>query len=101
MTCARWLSGVSIALVAAIPFAARAQSSGDRTMEQYTCRDIMRESDSNRETAIAFLHGYYLAKSGSTKFNLDVMAKQTDAFLDHCLDNPKEKAMDAMMSVKK
>jgi hypothetical protein len=99
MTIKTWLLAVSTAIVVTGPMAAVAQNA-DRTIEQYSCKDVMRESDTNRQTAIAFLHGYYLGKSGSTKFNLDAMAKQTDAFLDRCLDNPKEKAMDAMMKAK-
>jgi hypothetical protein len=93
------LLAFSTALVVASAVAV-AQDSSDRSMEQYSCKDVMRETDANRQTAVAFLHGYYLGKSGSTKFNLDAMAKQTDAFLDRCLDNPKEKAMDAMMKAK-
>lgn len=79
---------------------AAAQDTGARTVEQYTCKDVMRESGSSRETAIAFLHGFLLGKSGSNEFNLEALAKQTDAFIDQCLDNPVEKAMDAMMKVK-
>jgi HdeA/HdeB family len=77
-----------------------AQDQSDRSVEQYACKEIMRESGSNREVAIAFLHGFLVGKSGSSKFNLDALHKQTDAFMDHCLDNPAEKAVNAMMKVK-
>jgi hypothetical protein len=53
-----------------------------------------------REVAIAFMHGYLLAKTGATKFNLTALSKQTDDFVDRCLENTNEKAMDAMMKVK-
>jgi hypothetical protein len=79
---------------------AAAQDTGARTVEQYTCKDVMRDSGSARDTAIAFLHGFLLGKSGSNEFNLETLTKQTDAFIDQCLDNPAEKAMDAMMNVK-
>jgi len=72
----------------------------DRTVEQYTCKDIIREAGSDRDVAIAFLHGYLLGKSGSSKFNIETLEKQTDAFIERCLDNPKEKAEDAMLKVK-
>ena len=78
----------------------QAEEAGDRTVEQYRCKDVMRESGSNREIAIAFLHGFLIGKSGSSKFNVDALRKQTDAFMDHCLDNPNEQAVDAMMNVK-
>jgi hypothetical protein len=49
---------------------------------------------------IAFLHGFLLGKSGSSKFDVEVLTKQTDAFIDRCLSNPDEKASDAMLKVK-
>ena len=78
----------------------RAQDTNDRTIEQYACKDILRESGSNRDVAIAFLHGFLLGKSNGSKFNLDTLKKQTDSFLDRCLDNPHDKAIDTMMKVK-
>lgn len=88
------------ALLAVAPSTAVvAQDGGSRTIEQYSCKDVMRQSDSSRATAIAFLHGYLLGKSGSDKFNLDTMAKQTDAFINDCLDSPKDKAVDVMTKV--
>ncbi len=79
---------------------AAAQDSTMRKVEQYTCKDVMIERGSSRDVAIAFLHGFLLGKSGSDEFDLDVLAKQTDTFIDHCLDNPTQKARDAMMKVK-
>ena len=80
---------------------AQSQDQGDRAIEQYSCKDVMRDSGANRDVAIAFLHGYLLGKSGSSKFNLDKIRAQTDAFIDRCLDNPTEKAEQAMLAVKK
>ena len=71
-----------------------------RTIEQYLCKDVMRESGANRDVAIAFLHGYILGKSGSSKFDLDVLHKQTDDFIEQCLDNPAQKAVDVMAKIK-
>jgi HdeA/HdeB family len=78
-----------------------AQNKSDRSVGQYTCKDIMRESGASREVSIGFIHGYLLGKAGAAKFNVDDLLKQTDAFIDRCLDNPTEKALDAMMKVKK
>ena len=89
-----------IVFLAALP-PALAQETKDRTIEQYECRDVMRDSGSNRDVAIAFLHGFLLGKSGGSKFNLDVLQKQTDAFIERCLLNPREKAVDAMTAVTK
>jgi hypothetical protein len=78
---------------------ALAQGSKDRMIEQYTCKDIMRESGPSRDVAIAFLRGFLLGKAGSTKFNIDVLHKQSDEFIERCLANPDEKAMDAMSKI--
>lgn len=83
-----------------ITAAGYAQDTGDRTIEQFACKDVMRDSGSNRDVAIAFLHGFLLGKSGSSKFNIELLKKQTDLFIDRCLDNPSEKALDVMSKVK-
>ena len=79
---------------------AAAQDAKDRSVEQYFCKDVVRESGVDRDVAVAFLHGFLLGKSGSAKFNLDVLQKQSNAFIERCLDNPGERALDAMSKVK-
>jgi len=94
----------SFAAVLALTAAAApvlAQDKQDRTVDQYKCRDVMRESGNNRDVAIAFLHGYLLGKSGGQNFNLDALHQQTEAFMDHCLSNPDGKAVDSMTAVKR
>jgi hypothetical protein len=98
MTSVRTVFAAAIALVGAGTVGANAQDA-ERSVEQYTCRDIIRESD--RDASIAFLHGYLLGKSGNSNFSIEVLSKQTDAFIDHCLDNPGDKAVDAMSAAKK
>jgi hypothetical protein len=73
----------------------------NRTVDQYKCRDVMREPGANRDIAIAFLHGFLLGKSGGQAFNLDALHKQTESFVEHCLSNPEGKAIDSMTAVKK
>jgi len=80
---------------------APAQVQTERAIEQYSCKDVMRDPGPHREIAIAFLHGFMLGKSGESKFNIAALEKQTDAFIERCLDNPQEKAEDAMAKVKK
>ena len=79
----------------------RMPDSGDRTVEQYACKDVMRESGGNRDVAIAFLHGFILGKSGGSGFNVETLRKETDAFIERCLDNPGLKALEAMTAAKK
>jgi len=99
----RVLNGVaaSIVLFATGATVAAAADDKNRTVEQYTCKDVMRETGSNRDASIAFLHGFFLGKGGSSNFNLDTLTKQTDAFIDNCLDNPGKKAVDVMAEIKK
>jgi len=78
-----------------------AQEDKNRTVDQYKCRDVMREAGPDRNIAIAFLHGFLLGKSGSQSFCLDTLHRQTEAFIDHCLSNPDGRALDSMMAVKK
>ncbi len=91
----------AVALLIALGLGQRfAQADNSRSIEQYTCKDVMRESGANRDVTIAFLHGFLLGKSGSSTFDLDVLHKQTSDFIEHCLDNPGEKALDAMLKIK-
>jgi HdeA/HdeB family len=94
------LAAMAALVVVANPLAVLAQDKSVRAVEQYACKEVMRENGSNRDTAIAFLHGFLLGKSGGSEFNLEKLTTQTDAFIDRCLNNPNEKAMDAMAKVK-
>ena len=73
----------------------------DRTVEQYSCKDVMRESGPDRDVAIAFLHGFLLGKSGAAKFNVDDLHRQSDQFVEACLEKPGDRAIDVMSTVKK
>src|SRR5215469_1810963 len=99
-------AGSIIIAIALIVFAglsvkrAAAQAANTRTIDQYTCKDVMREHGDNRDVTIAFLHGFLLGKSGSPTFDIDAMHKQTSDFIEYCLDNPTAKAVDAMSKIK-
>lgn len=71
-----------------------------RTIEQFACKDVMREHGSNRDVAIAFLHGFLLGKSGAARFDLQTLHKQSDAFIERCLENPGEPAVEAMLKAR-
>jgi hypothetical protein len=80
---------------------AQGQDRGERTIAQYSCKDVMRENGVNRDVAVAFLHGYLTGKAGTDRFNVEMLRRQTDAFIDRCLDEPGMNAVDAMSEVKK
>src|SRR5262245_60165276 len=86
-----WTSrNVAVAFIALFSALApvSAQETQNRTIEQYLCKDVMRESGSDRDVAIAFLHGFLLGRSGTTKFSLEELHKQTAAFIEPCLSSP-------------
>ncbi|MGD9837920.1 MAG: HdeA/HdeB family chaperone [Afipia sp.] len=85
------------ALAFLAPSTGFAQSASDRSVDQFTCKQIMREPPAVREASVAFMHGYLLGKSNSVKFNVEKLLKHTDSFIDSCLDNPGAKAIDIMM----
>jgi hypothetical protein len=93
------LSGAVFVLLAGLSVAV-AQQSKTRAIEQYTCKDVMRESGTDRDVAIAFLHGFILGKSGNSRFDLDLLHKHSSEFIERCLDNPGERALDVMAKVK-
>lgn len=92
------LALVLVAVCAAAP--AIAQASSQRQIDKFTCKDVMKEPNTSREVAIAFLHGYLLGKSGMSTFDVDQLKAQTDSFIDQCLDHPGEKAVDTMTRLK-
>ena len=61
----------------------------------------MRESGENRDVAIAFLHGFLLGKSGKTNFNVDTLRKESDQFIEVCLEKPSDRAISVMTTVKR
>ena len=79
---------------------AQAQSTQERSVEQYLCKDVMRESGADRDVVIAFLHGFLLGKSGLSSFNVDTLRKQSNQFIETCLERPGDNALKAMITVK-
>lgn len=99
MTASRKLCLGAAMLLAALGNAS-AQQGNSRAVEQYLCKDVMREHGNNRDVAIAFLQGFMLGKTGSSTFDLDVLHKQTTNFIEYCLDHPTETAADAMAKIR-
>ena len=64
-----------------------------KDLNDYLCKDVMRLSGSERENALALVHGYRLGKKNTTQFEVATLAALTDKFIDHCLDNPNDKAL--------
>ena len=66
------------------------------TVETYSCRDLLRETAAERDVAIAFMHGYILGRGNAAKFDVETLRKQSAAFIERCLDDPKQPALETM-----
>ena len=66
------------------------------TVETYSCRDLLRETAAERDVAIAFMHGYILGRSSAPKFDVETLRKQSAAFIERCLDDPRQPALETM-----
>lgn len=85
--------------ISAICFGGTPAVAGDlsekRDLKDNQCRDVMILSGEDREIAIAFAHGYMLGKKNTTEYVPEILGDATDKFMDYCLDNPKDNALEA------
>lgn len=72
------------------------EPSNKKDLSEFLCKDVMRLSGSERENALALVHGYRLGKMGTTQYQIEALADLTDRFIDHCLDNPNDKALESL-----
>ena len=77
------------------------QSDKTDDLENFLCRDVMRMSGEDRVIATSVLHGYTLGKKGTTKYVVADLSKITDSFVEHCLNNPNDKALQAFTKLAK
>jgi HdeA/HdeB family len=70
-------------------------------LDRYLCKDVMRMTGDDRLIAISVLHGYTLGKKGATKYVPAELSKISDSFVEHCLSNPNEKALQAFTKLAK
>jgi hypothetical protein len=75
------------------------EPSNQKDLSAFLCKDVMRLSGGEREYALAFVHGYRLGKKGTTQYEIEALAAITDKFIDHCLDNPGDKALAAFEKI--
>jgi len=46
-------------------------------------------------------HGFRLGKMNTTKYEIEDLADLTDRFIDYCLDNPDDKALETFLKLGK
>ena len=78
-----------------------AKSDAADDLERYLCKDLMRMSGDDRVIALSALHGYTLGRKGTTKYVPSELSKTSDAFVEHCLSNPNDKALQAFTKLAK
>lgn len=64
-------------------------------MTHYLCKDVMRMTGEERSVTLGVLHGYMLGKKGVTSFAPATASKLSTDYIEHCLDNPADKALAA------
>jgi hypothetical protein len=69
--------------------------SDEEDLSVFVCKDVMRLSGSERENALALVHGYRLGKMDTTTYDIETLSDLTDRFIDFCLDNPDANALAA------
>jgi hypothetical protein len=100
MNAAQGAAVAAFASMLAIPgsnFSAAAQSNTEVAIDRYSCRELLRESGTDRDVAVAFIHGYILGKSGATKLDVQKLRKETNVFIERCLDSPQAGALDTAL----
>lgn len=93
-----YMAAIILAFVACgvlAPVSALAQQD-ERDLDNIECREIMILSGLDRDTAIAFMHGYLVGQSDDTTFQLSRLTEATEIFLNDCLDKPDANAVSVM-----
>lgn len=79
--------------VTVVPSAAQDESAD---LADLTCKQVMIMSGLDRDTTIAFIHGYLTHKRGDSTVDLEALETANEIFLNECLDNPAQKAIATM-----
>lgn len=86
---------IPVAILAAL-LAVPASAQEDDSLDALSCKQVMLMSGLDRDTTIAFIHGYLSHKRGDKAIDLEVIEAANEIFLDQCLDNPTGKAIATM-----
>lgn len=99
----RKLAPVALVTLPLLGLAANAGAEAEQAvnLNSYLCKDVMRLPGEDRTAAIAAFHGYMLGKKGVVTFVVDDLNKVSNAFIEYCLDNPHDKALEAFEKLAK
>lgn len=66
-----------------------------------TCGDVMILSGMDRDTTLAFIHGFIVGASGEADFIASKLTDATVEFLDECIQTPDALAVETMRGLLK
>jgi hypothetical protein len=89
---ARLTTATGIALF--VGSASFAQTTGMVDLAALTCKEMMRQTDRDREATVAFVHGFMAGKKQAMIVTSKALEAATDKIIDQCLDSPTSKVMD-------
>jgi len=84
---------VAVALILSSTGVVFADTDDSKDFSTYTCKELMRSSGEARDISIAFAHGYWLGKKGTTVYKPSKLGEATDELFDTCLENPNANAL--------
>ena len=87
------MSAIAGTFLASAAFAQTTQPEPDNNLDNLLCRDVMIMAGIDRDTTIAFMHGYLAHKRGDNVVDVQRVEGSTAVFLEDCIDMPKAKAM--------
>lgn len=84
---------VAVALIMGSTGVVFANTDVSKDLTSSACKDLMRFSGEDRVIALAFAHGYWLGKKGTTIYKPGKLGEATDELIETCLDNPNANAL--------
>ena len=92
---------VAVALIMGSTCVVFADTDVSKDLTSSACKDLMRYSGEDRVIALAFAHGYWLGKKGTTIYNPTKLGEASDELIETCLDNPNAKALKTLGDILK
>lgn len=95
------LPAMTLSAVLAFPAVLAAQDDKAFDILEIECGDVMILSGIDRDTTLAFMHGYLVGKDGHDSTKGAELANATDVFLAECIDKPNANAIETMRAAVK
>mgnify|MGYP003574355284 FL=1 len=87
--------GAMLCALTTMATAQDADNDGIWQVADFTCRDMLIRSGSERDFVMIYMHGFMSGKMGEMTFDAPALTAATDAVLGACIDNPDQPLMTA------